>query len=310
MYSGGGTFNRNLEWDPSTVQKVEITNNTTLVGGVLGTTGFSHVTADSLIVRSGSVFTLTNGSDNMTSPLRVGGHLLNQGTITLSGAIGGDLEVGGDFVNNGTFNANDRSVSFTGLSDAGIKGSSNTIFHYLTVNKSAGKSLTATVPFSIGTLSTGSVMHIAGGTFDLNNQALTFLSGSHSLRIDAGFANGQTLKTGGTSITGFAFFRSSGSNSDTLGGKIDYSGSGSETLVSPVKGYNLLWITGAASKSIAQNTIVNDSLFVASGTTLTFGATSSVLEVRGNVVNNGSITGSGSGKVEMKNTFLFWVILT
>ena len=301
MYSGGGTFNRNVEWDPSTVQKVEITNNTTLKCGTNGTS-FTHSMADSLIVRSGSTLDMTG--PNVTSPVSVGGHILNDGTITLSGSIGGDLNVSGDFVNNGTFNANDRAVSFTGLSDACIKGSSNTIFHYLTVNKSAGKFLTATVPFSIGTLSTGSVMHIAGGTFDLNNQALTFLSGSHSLRIDAGFANGQTLKTGGTSITGFAFFRSSGSNSDTLGGKIDYSGSGSETLVSPVKGYNLLWITGAASKSIAQNTIVNDSLFVASGTTLTFGATSSVLEVRGNVVNNGSITGSGSGKVEMKNTSL------
>ncbi len=299
MYSGGGTFGRNVEWDPSTVQKVEITNNTTLRCGTNGTS-FNHTMADSLIIGSGSGLDMTG--PNMTSPVVVGGHILNNGTITLSGAIGGDLEVSGDFVNNGTFNANDRAITFKGAAYAGIKGSSNTIFHYLTVDKNAGKSLTANVPFSIASLGSGSVMRVAGGTFDLNNQAITFLPGSHKLRIDAGFAKSQTLKTGGSSLTGFSSFSSNASNSDTLGGKLNYSGSGSETLVSPVKGYNLLWITGGSTKSISQNVLVNDSLLISSGSTLSFGAGSSVLEVRGHVVNNGTVSGSGSGKVEMKNT--------
>ena len=297
MYSGGGTFNRNLEWDPSTVQKVEVTNNTTLKCGSNGTS-FTHTMADSLIVQSGSTFDMS--SPDMTLPTQVGGNVWLKGTLTLSGAIGGDLEVGGDFQNDGgTFTCNSRLTTFNGLLNGSIKGSTNTNFCLLTVNKGIAKSLTATVPFTVSN-GGGTILRVQGGVFDLNGQSMTIGGASPTLRVDAGFANGQTLRTGGTSITAFSNFRSTGANTDTLGGKVDYSGTGAETLISPVKGYNLLWITGGATKSITQNTRVNDSLFIAPSSTLDFGAGAHILESRGHVVNNGTTTGSGTGTIELK----------
>jgi hypothetical protein len=297
MYSGGGTFNRNLEWDPSTVQKVEVTNNTTLKCGTNGTS-FTHTMADSLIVQSGSTFDMS--SPNMTVPTQVGGNVWLKGTLTLSGSIGGDLELSGDFQNDGgTFNCNSRLTTFNGSLNGSIKGSTNTNFCLLTVNKGIAKSLTATVPFTVSN-GGGTIVRVQGGVFDLNGQTMTIGGASPTLRVDAGFANGQTLRTGGTSITSFTNFRSTGANADTLGGKVDYSGSGAETLISPVKGYNLLWITGGATKSITQNTRVNDSLWIAPSTSLDFGAGAHTLESRGHVVNNGTTTGSGTGKIELK----------
>lgn len=297
MYSGGGTFNRNLEWDPVTVQKVEVTNNTILKCGINGT-AFTHTMADSLIVQAGSTFDMS--SPNMTVPTQVGGNIWLKGTMTLSGSVGGDLEVSGDFQNDGgTFTCNSRLTTFNGSLNGSIKGSTNTNFCLLTVNKGIAKTLTATVPFTVSNAG-GTIVRVQGGIFDLNGQTMTIAGGSPTLRVDAGFANGQTLRTGGTSITSFTNFRSTGANVDTLGGKVDYSGSGAETLISPVKGYNLLWITGGATKNITQNTRVNDSLYIAPSSTLDFGAGSHILESRGHVVNNGTTSGSGTGKIELK----------
>jgi hypothetical protein len=255
--------------------------------------------ADSLIIQSGSTFDMS-GPD-MTAPTIVGGNVHLRGTLTLSNTAGGDLEVAGDWQNDGgTFNSNGRLTTFNGSLNGSIKGSSNTTFSFLTVNKGINKTLTASVPFTISRPPGGTTLQISGGIFDLNGQTLSLGSGSNTLRIDAGFATGQTLRTGGTSITAFSNFRSNGSNTDTLGGKVDYSGSGAETLISPVKGYNLLWITGGSTKTINQNTRVNDSLWIAPSTTLDFGASASILESKGNVVNNGSTIGSGTGKIELK----------
>ena len=83
---------------------------------------------------------------------------------------------------------------------------------------------------------------------------------------------------------------------------MNYSGSGSETLISGVTNYNLLWITGAATKSITQTTGVADSLWIAPSTTLDFGAAASVLNAQGHVVNAGTTIGSGLGKINLNGS--------
>lgn len=299
MYSGGGTFNRNIEWDPTTVQKVEVTNNTTLKCGTNGT-GFSHVMADSLIIQSGSTFDMTG--PNMTASTVVGGNVLLRGTFNLSNSAGGDLQVSGDWNNNGgTFNCNGRLTTFDGSLDASLKGPSATTFCFLTVNKAITKTLTATVPVNV-TLAGGTEVRIAGGVFDLNGQTLTVSGASNTLRINAGFANGQTLRTGGSSIAGFNNYTSDGVTTATLGGKVDYSGTSAETYTAGVSTYNLLWNTGGSTKTIPQTTIVQDSLWIAPSTTVDFAATAFNLEARGHVVNQGSTIGSGLGSVILNGT--------
>ncbi|MFZ1598497.1 MAG: hypothetical protein WAW26_21835, partial [Anaerolineae bacterium] len=65
------------------------------------------------------------------------------GTLTLSSAVGGDLNVGGDWTHAGTFTHNSREVTFNGASAQTINGA--TTFAYLYVNNasSTGVSLNA-----------------------------------------------------------------------------------------------------------------------------------------------------------------------
>lgn len=300
MYSGGGTFNRNVEWDPATLQKVEIRNNTTLKCGTNGV-GFSHVMADSLIIQSGSVFDMS-GPD-MTAPTVVGGSVLLQGTLNLSNTAGGDLQVAGDWNNNGgTFNCNGRLTTFIGAANAELKGPSATTFCFLSVNKTSGNSITATVPFTVSQAPGGTEVRIIGGTLDLNNQILTLGAGSNTLRINAGYAAGQTLRTGGSNISGFNNYTDDGVSTATLGGRVDYSGTAAETYTGNVNTYFQLWNTGASIKTIPQTLIVRDSLWIAPSTSIDFAASSFNLEARGHVVNHGSTVGSSTGTILLNGT--------
>lgn len=299
MYSGGGTFNRNVEWDPSTVQNVEVTNSTTLKCGTNGT-GFNHQMAANLTIQAGSTYDMS-GPD-MTVSTKVGGSINLLGTLTLSGAAGGDLEVSGDFANNGgTFTCNSRLTTFNGSTNAVISGSTNTNFCLLTVNKTSGNTLTASVPFT-ASLAGGTQVRVQGGTFDLNGQAITLGGGTNTLRVDAGYANSQTLKTGGTNIGSFNTYTDDGVTTATLGGRVDYSSAGSETLISGVTTYNQLWLTGGSTKTITQTTTANGDINIDPLTTLDFGATASILNSKADIVNQGTTTGTGLGKIEINGT--------
>lgn len=292
QYAGGGTFNRNLEWDNTYVQKVELTNNTALyvAGGGNTNAGYPATMADSLIIQSGSTFNMSN----MTASANVGGNLLLAGTLTLSGNSGSDLNVGGDWVNNaGTFTSNDRLVTFNGSSNAAIKGSTNTTFPFLTVDKAVNKSLTPQVPFTLSRAG-GATLRVAGGILNLNGISYTLGGGSNTLRIDSGFAKQQTLRTGGSSISGFTTYRRGNLTADSLGGKVDFSGGSSETLLA--LGYNLLSVTGGTTAQVNQNTRVADSLIVGTGSTLTFGGLVKVI-TRGNILNQGTVTAANSAQV-------------
>lgn len=293
QYAGGGTFNRNLEWDNTYVQKVELTNNTALyvAGGGNTNAGYPATMADSLIIQSGSTFDMSN----MTASANVGGNLLLAGTLTLSGNSGSDLNVGGDWVNNsGTFTSNDRLVTFNGSSNAAIKGSSTTTFPFITVDKGVNATLTPQVPFTLSRAG-GATLRVAGGILNLNGISYTLGGGSNTLRIDSGFAKQQTLRTGGSSISGFTTYRRGNLTADSLGGKVDFSGGSSETLLA--LGYNLLSVTGGTTATVNQNTRVADSLIVGTGSTLTFGAGSLKVITRGNILNQGTVTSTNSGQV-------------
>lgn len=303
-YNGGGTYNRNTEWDPATLQNVELDNNTTLYGGFNGT-GFTHTMAGNLTVNTGSTFDMTsNNLANMTAPVQVGGNVNLTGALLLSNAPGGDLEVGGSFTNNGgTFSCNGRLTTFNGSANASILGSTNTNFCLMTVNKPTGSTLTAGVPFT-SSLAGGTIVRVQGGTFDLNGQAITLGGGTNVLRVDAGFGSGQTLKTGGTNIGGFNTYTDDGVTTATLGGKVDYSGAGAETLISSATTYNKLWITGGATKSITQTTTANGDVNIDPATTLDFGATAAVLNAKADIVNQGTTIGTGLGKIELNGTVI------
>lgn len=299
MYSGGGTFNRNVEWDAATLQKVEIRNNTILKGGTNGT-GFAHTMADSLIIQSGSVMDLSSPDVVTTSVF--GGSVMLRGTLTLSNASGADLRVAGDWNNDGgTFNCNGRLTTFDGAATARLKGPSTTTFCFLTVNKSSGVSFTADAPVSVSRPPAGTELRISGGTFDLNGQSLNLGAGSNTLRINEGDAAGQTLRTGGTSINGFNNY-TDGTNAASLGGIVDFSGTSGETYPAGVSAYHQLWNSGTDTKNLPLSVLVKDDLKTESTTTIGFGASAFNIEVRGDLNHQGITTGSGTGAIILGGT--------
>jgi hypothetical protein len=295
-YAGGGTFNRNLEWDNTTLQKVEVTNNTTLyaAGGGNANAAYPATMADSLIIQSGSVFTMSN----MTAALNVGTSLELKGTLTLSTNSTSDMFVGGDWVNNGgTFTSNDRLITFNGTADAAVKGPSTTTFPFMTVNKSIAKTLTWQNAINL-TRTGGTALRVQGGILNMNNNTPTLNAGS-TLRIDSGFAAGQTVRTGGASIAGFTNYRRSSNPVDSLGGKVDYSGTGSETCLN--KGFNLLSVTNGTTLTVGNSLRVADSLIVGTGSTIDFTGNLNVV-ARGNVYNRGTITANNGATLWLNGT--------
>lgn len=307
QYNSGSSYNRSNEWLASTGRgapyHVLVGNNTSLKPGGNGTqllTGTIFQCAGDLTVASGSGIDMSATGQVMTVPLKVTGNLSLAGTLALSTTLGGDLEIGGNLVNTGTLTPNDRAVTFNGSTDATLSGSTNTSFAYLIINKAVGRSLTATVPFTLSR-SGGGLYRLQSGIWDMNGQTMTLGPGTNTLQIDAGTASGQTLKTGGTGIGGFSAYYN-GTVLDSLGGKVEFSGSGPETLPAGVKGYTRLFLSGAGTKSLSQSIRVNDSLRISSGATLDMGASATVLTARAAVVNQGSVTGTSTGKLFMGGT--------
>jgi hypothetical protein len=89
------------------------------------------------------------------------------GTLKLSTASGGDLNLTGNFTNNGTFTANSRAVGFDGSSAQTATGA--TSFDYLTINNSAGVTLnsattvTTQLTLTNGALANGSNLTLGNG---------------------------------------------------------------------------------------------------------------------------------------------------
>ncbi|MEC8635122.1 MAG: hypothetical protein VXY58_04870, partial [Bacteroidota bacterium] len=112
--------------------------------------------------------------DAMTGPLTAAGDVTINGTLSMSTTVGGDLEVGGDFelASGGTFNENNRALTFNGTGAQAVNGTSNLVLKYAIVNKASG-TLTLNTPLEI---EAGGVLWPTSGALDLNNQGLTMHS--------------------------------------------------------------------------------------------------------------------------------------
>ena len=95
------------------------------------------VIAGNLTIESGSSLFMDFGSNDMSAALVVQGNFINNGTLSLSDAVGGDLKVRGNYTQNGTLNNNGRAVFFDGAGAQTATGTSLPLtFDYLRIDKS------------------------------------------------------------------------------------------------------------------------------------------------------------------------------
>jgi hypothetical protein len=83
----------------------------------------------------------TLNMDQTNKTLNVSGNLsINTGaTLSLSGTIGGDLDIQGNIIDNGTFNANSRAVFFSGGNVQDIQGNGIFDIPFVRINKTGGR---------------------------------------------------------------------------------------------------------------------------------------------------------------------------
>ncbi len=105
LYYSGGTYGRSTEWSSTSgagyPYNVTINNNTTLNLGN-GGTGTARQCAGNFAIHEGSTLSMNIYESVMTAALTIGGNLTNNGTLTLSGSIGGDLNIKGNWLVTGT----------------------------------------------------------------------------------------------------------------------------------------------------------------------------------------------------------------
>ena len=190
QYNTGSTYGRWLEWSDTTGKgypaNVKISNSTTVDLGNSGTGTVRRISGN-LTIDAAS--TLSMNVNKMTSALTVNGNVINNGTVTLSDSVGGDLNVKGNFTNNGTLNHNSRSVRFNGTAAQQIDGTTSPItFGYLTINNSTGVTLAQNIKVkNTATLTSGKV---ALGNYDFILDTTATIGGTPSASA--------MLVTGGT----------------------------------------------------------------------------------------------------------------
>jgi len=142
IYNTGGSYGRGLEWSSTSgagyPNNVQINSGTTVDLSANGGTATARVCAGNLSISDGCGLTL----NNMTASLTVNGNITlgTAGTanLTLSNAIGGDLNIGGNWIRNATSTLinNNRQISFTGGASQTITG--QTTFDFLRINNTGG----------------------------------------------------------------------------------------------------------------------------------------------------------------------------
>ena len=192
-YNTSGNYGRRSEWDLKNPYHVQLSNNTLLDMGHDGGAGTARTMHGNLTVDAGSSFLMDFGSNDMTQPVTVEGNVVNNGTISLSDAVGGDLRVGGNFSQNGTFNCRGREVTFNGGAVQTLSGSmtgATNRFDFLRIH-GAGVNLSANVEVD-------DRLALVSGNITLNNFNLV-MNDNFATPLEGGSASSYVV-TNGTGV--------------------------------------------------------------------------------------------------------------
>ncbi|MEI8085602.1 MAG: hypothetical protein WCG93_05225 [Paludibacter sp.] len=174
-------------------------------------TGNLNLSSGKTIVQGNNAFIVQGNFDNYgtysfvsdgASRLVVNGDFKNEtgATTTLSAASGGDLEIKGNLNDNGTFNANNRAIFFTGGNTQVIQGTGVFDISYVRINKTGGSVQLATDLTCAGP-GGGNAMEIDGVTsiLDLNGHTLYLGQATIASTYNNGIATPGFIKGSSTS---------------------------------------------------------------------------------------------------------------
>jgi hypothetical protein len=119
----------------------------------------------------------------------------NVGTTVYVATTTYTISLKGNWINNGTFTARDKTVTFNGVSAQGLSGSTTTSFYNLTMNNTSTTGLT----FSTPAIVTAALTLTDGNIYTSNPNYLTMNAGSTSTSGSAAsFVDGPMKKIGST----------------------------------------------------------------------------------------------------------------
>lgn len=270
-YNSGTTYGRNLEWSSTSgagyPYHVQISNSTTVDLGTNGGTGTARQLAGNLTIDAGS--TLTLATTPMIAALTVLGHVINEGSLTLSGSGGGDLVSFGDFTvgSAGTFTGNGRAVFFhkNGTQILTKTGGGTLTIPYIliggsgnvsTIQLASGTNLTVTAPAAGNAV----VFNSSSDKIDLNGNTLTVSAGAFSGSGTLTGSASSNLSLSGTGDAGTVNFTSgsrvlnnltvnrTSSGKVTLGTNLSVGGTVTLTAGELALGSSTLTVTGTFAR--------------------------------------------------------------
>ena len=248
------------------------------------TSGAPAITITGSLTNSGNITNAASSSPDMV----ITGDVINSGTLTTS--ANATISLKGNWSNSGTSVANGGAVTFNGVSNQTIGGSSATTFNNLIINPSSG----ITVSLVTNNISILKNLTVSSGIFNLGTLTCNRSTPGGTLSV----ASGATLKLAGASggATGSNFPNNFTTNTLNANSTVEYNGSVAQTIYdSPTYG-NLTLSTGNTKTAGGNLTVAGD---LAINTTATFAGSSFIHSIGGNWYNNVSSTAFDRGTSEV-----------
>ena len=203
-YNSGTSYGRGTEWSTTSGNgypcNVQISGTTLLGIGANSGTGTARQCSGNLTVDAGCTLSMNETGWVMTAAVTVNGNVVNNGTITLSGSVGGDLKTQGNINDSGTFNANSRAIFFNGGNNQVIQGTGVFDISYVRISKTGGSVQLATNLTCAGP-GGGNAMEIDGtnSMLDLNGYTLYLGASGVGSTYNSGIATPGKIKGSSTS---------------------------------------------------------------------------------------------------------------
>ena len=265
---------------PQTMPATFTTYNNLTLNNPNGVTGFAGLTVQGLLRVQAGTFTSSSQYNNVQ--IDVG--------ATMAATAASTINVSGNWTNNGTFTSNTGTVVFNGNNNTQTL-TGTTTFNNLTINHTGTGNVISSGTTNVNALGT-SLLRVQGGTFIIGAGNLV------NVQIDSG----QTLQ--GTNATTLNVTGNWTNNSGTFtpsGNTVSFNGGAAQSIggTAATQTFDNFTVakTGGTTLSVAASTTALD---INGNVTLTTGifaaGTAATINVAGNWTNNATFTG-GSGTV-------------